>query len=148
MEYLYNFSKNYNRAIDYNLALLFYDKKNIRALENLIKNRNLIFQDNEFKKEIIEKKINDKEISAALFAAISQKILDSVSLDSVPLENKDENNSFLDIKDIMKLLSVCRRTVSRYINEKGLPHYKIGRSVLVNPISLKKWMLLFKKQKN
>ncbi|GHO54799.1 helix-turn-helix domain-containing protein [Ktedonobacter robiniae] len=51
-----------------------------------------------------------------------------------------ELQPLLTIPDVAKTLNVCERMVYKLIDYEGLPTISLGRSVRINPVSLKQWL--------
>jgi excisionase family DNA binding protein len=50
-------------------------------------------------------------------------------------------------QDVCNLLKVGRATICLWVKEKGLPHYKIGRSIRFDRVEVLRWVQQYRQKK-
>lgn len=49
--------------------------------------------------------------------------------------------NFMDLKKLAEVKSISVFTLRKYARNEGMPHHRVGRKILVDPITFDKWFL-------
>jgi len=57
------------------------------------------------------------------------------------VENTQHGKKLVDLNTLAEVKSISVFTLRKYARDEGMPHYRVGRKIIVNPFDFDEWFI-------